>query len=187
MRRVSVLALVVVLAVAALFAAGAVGPDTAAQEDGTPAAPAGHPAIGTWVLTEEDEAPSITILHDDGTALDVASDGVLAGSWEATGPTTAELTFLGVFEEEGFGATIQIRATIEVEAAGDTFTAPYSFTLVGADGTVLDSGTGVVTATRLPVEAAETAGTPIAAVPTWVPAPPEDGPPAGEATPTAGG
>ncbi|MDP9370312.1 MAG: hypothetical protein M3Q03_18910 [Chloroflexota bacterium] len=63
--------------------------------------------------------------------------------------------------------------TIEVDATGDTFTSPYSYTLVMADGTVVESGQSAVQATRVPVEPIEAEGTPLAAVPTWTVATPE--------------
>ncbi len=66
----------------------------------------------------------------------------------------------------------------EVHATGDTFTSPYSYTLVRADGTVVESGQSTVQATRVPVELIEAEGSPPAAVPTWIVAPPKAGTPA---------
>ncbi len=160
---------------------------TGAQE-ATPGALVGHPLVGAWVVDTEAEnpanAPSVTTIGADGIAIDVTADGASAGVWEATGPRTATLTLAGVFEEEGFGGNFFIRAEIEVDAAGEAFESPYTFTVVAADGTVLETGQDTARGTRLRVPAAEAVGTPLAGFPTWTPATPEAGGPE-EATPAA--
>jgi hypothetical protein len=165
MRRFSFLA-VLALALVALAVVGR-SPGTAAQ-DGTPAAGlAGHPLVGTWIVSGPDVTPAIATFGADGIVVDVEIDTTFAGTWEVTGPQTAATTFGGFYVDSGFGASVIIRATIEVDATGDAFTADYSYTAVGADGTVLDSGTGTVTGTRMGVEPVEAAGTPLAGMPTW--------------------
>ena len=163
---------VVAVVLLGLVAAGRAGPMTA--QDATPAALAAHPLVGTWVADPDADnpanPPSVDVFTADGVALSVAAGGAAtAGAWEATGPRTATITFVGVFEEEGFGGTFVVRGEVEVDEAGEAFTAPYSFTAVAADGTVLETGQGTARGTRLPVEPAEAAGTPLAAVPTWLP------------------
>ncbi len=192
MRRVSVLVsllvvLLVGLAVTARFSSGSVAQEGtpivggAQTQDATPGATAGHPLVGTWLIDSdtEDEAssPSITVFMADGGAVDVGADGASAGTWEATGPRTATLTLVGIFEEEGFGGSFFIRAEVELDEAGETFTAPYSYTVVAADGTVLETGQATAQGTRLRVPAAEAMGTPLAGFPTWTPATPEAGTP----------
>ncbi len=66
----------------------------------------------------------------------------------------------------------------EVDATGDTFTSPYSYTLVMAGGTVVEFGQSTVRVTRVPVEPIEAEGSPPAAVPTWTVGTPEAGTPA---------
>ncbi len=66
----------------------------------------------------------------------------------------------------------------EGEATGDTFTSPYSYTLVTVGGTVVEFGQSTVRATRVPVEPIEAEGSPPAAVPTWIVSPPKAGTPA---------
>lgn len=155
---------------------------TNAQE-ATPGATAGHPLIGTWIIDSDvdtaDDPPSVTIVMSDGTAVDTTADGAAAGAWEATGPGTATLTLVGVFQEEGFGGSFYIRADVEVDAAGETFTSPYTFTVVAADGTVLETGQLTARGTRLHVPAAEAVGTPLPGMPTWTPAMPEAATPTG--------
>ena len=91
------------------------------------------------------------------------------GAWEATSARGAALTFVGLIEEEDFAGSVIIRATVEVDATGATFSGPYSYTFVASDGTVVDRGRDMVRGTRITVEPVEAEGTPAAAVPTWMP------------------
>ena len=170
-----------------VIALAAPGTGTSAQ-DATQPATAGHPLVGAWLVDSDadDEAspPSVTTLSADGTAVDAGSEGASAGTWEATGPRTATLALVGVFEEEGFAGSYFIRAEVDLDAAGDAFASPYTFTVVAADGTVLETGEVTARATRLRVPAAEAVGTPLAGFPTWTPAVPEAGAPEA-ATPAA--
>lgn len=180
MRRLSVLVVLVTGALVGALALGGSAGTTA--QDATPAATAGHPLVGTWLLDSEvdneADAPSVTAFAADGTAVDAGSDGASVGTWEATGPRTATLTLVGVFEEEGFGGSFFVRAEIEVDAAGETFATPYTFTVVAADGTVLETGEVTGRGTRLRVPAAGAVGTPLAGFPTWTPATPPAATPA---------
>ena len=169
MRRFSALVAIVVLA--GVSGLGLVTTRTAAQE-GTPTATTAHPAVGAWIVdsTADDptDKPAVAVITADGTLID--TQGV-AGTWQATGPRTAATTFV-VFPGEGeAGPGVVIRGTIEVDEAGETWTGPYSFTIVGADGTVLGSGRNTAVSKRVPVEPVEAEGTPLEAVPTWMPAP----------------
>jgi hypothetical protein len=127
----------------------------------------GHPLVGSWIVSEEGSTPSIATFTSDGTVVDVETETTAAGSWEATGDNTADATFAGFFTGEGFSVYVVIRASITVSDDGETFDAPYSFTVVGNDGTVLESGNGTVTAVRMPVEPVEAGGSPLEGMPTW--------------------
>src|SRR5688572_31181695 len=69
--------------------------------------PAGHPLVGAWLVdtdTEQaDNPPTKVIFGDDGTYLQVDTDGsVTVGSWEPTGRRTGALTALfHTMDEEG--------------------------------------------------------------------------------------
>jgi hypothetical protein len=158
MRRFSLSFSVLALGLVSLVALGS-GPRAVAQE-GTPAATAGHPVVGAWLLDPDanDPAnlPSLAIFHDDGTYLEVDADGGSGiGTWQATGPTTAAATFLyhGRDESGGFAGTVKIRATAAVDAAGNALTAEYTLEFIGPDGTSSgEMGPGTATAERIAVE-----------------------------------
>ncbi len=76
--------------------------------------------------------------------------------WEATGERTATLTLAspGVDDEGAFEGTFTIRASVEVDAAGDAFTAEYTFEVVAADGSSAgEYGPGRAAAERVVAEA----------------------------------
>jgi hypothetical protein len=190
MRRRSVPVLLAAVALLGLLAAG--GRLAASAQQATPAvspaATAGHPLVGAWVVDTSAEAagqpqeatipPDVTVFTDEGSVIDASGAGEPGvGSWEATGPRTAALTFVLPIQEEDFAGTVVIRATVEVDATGETFAGPYSYTVVAADGTVVDAGRDMARGTRIPVEPVEAGGTPLAAVPTWTPATPAPGTP----------
>ncbi len=186
MRRFSVL--VSLVAVALLALAAATRPPVMRAQDATPGVTAGHPLVGTWIIDSQvdnaTDPPSVTAFGADGIAIDTGADGASAGLWEVTGPRTATLTLAGVFEEEGFGGTFFIRADVEIDEAGETFTSPYTYTVVAADGTVVETGQAMARGTRLRIPAAEAVGTPLAGFPTWTLEMPEAGTPAAEAEAT---
>ena len=164
MRRVSMLVVVVAIVLAGLYAVGRPARGTVAQ-DGTPAAMGAHPVVGTWLLdTDADDpanAPEVVIFTGDGGYISVdAEGGTGLGVWEATGEGTAVLTLVSPFgDEEGFFGTFTIRATVEVDAAGEAFTAEYTgeFTDPAGTGTG-EYGPSLATATRI---VAEAPGTPV--------------------------
>jgi hypothetical protein len=182
MRRFSLLVSLLAVVLIGLVAAG--GRSTIAQDAATPAAMAGHPLIGTWIVTDPTGSPSVTAFTADGIMLDteVGGGGSGVGTWEATGERTAAFTLVIPIADPQFQAVIVIRGTVEIDAAGDTATVPYSITGVGSDGAVVFTDEGQVTAARLPVEPIGAVGTPLAGFPTWNPAAEdEEAPP--EATP----
>ena len=172
----------VALLAAILIGALGVGRSVAtASQQSTPAATAGHPLAGTWIVDPEVDdptnPPSFDVYMADGTAINVGSEGATAGTWEATGPRTATLTFAGLMREAGSGTAFILRANVEVDETGESFTASHSFTMVAADGTVLAAVQGGTSrGTRLHAEPAEAAG-PMSGFPTWTPAAPEAGTP----------
>ncbi|HEY7035455.1 MAG TPA: hypothetical protein VH482_29210 [Thermomicrobiales bacterium] len=100
----------------------------------------------------------------------------VAGAWQPTGRRSAAWTLV-VLIDGGNGGYVAVRSTAEIAEDGNTLAAPYSFTVVAPDGTVITSGMGNSTGRRLQIEPIEAVGTPLPGMPTWAPAPP--------ATPTA--
>jgi hypothetical protein len=172
-RRPVLIAIIAVFLIGALGIGRSVG--LASQED-TPTA--GHPLVGTWIVDPEDNdptnPPSFDSFMADGTLVNVGSDGASVGSWVATGPNTATMTFTGLVADGTNATAFIIRGSIEVDESGDQFTATHSFTLIGADGSVIMSaqgggGHGV----RLQAEAPDQAGNSLPGYLTWTPAAPE--------------
>jgi hypothetical protein len=157
MRRLSVLALLVVL----LIGLAAAGPRATAQE-ASPVAGTTHPLVGTWLVDTDTEGdtdpPALFIFFADGAYLEYdAEEGgdVAAGRWQATGDQTADVTlvFVSVSDEAGYEGMGKIRASIEVAADGESFTADYSFEFIDPSGEGSgEYGPGTATGTRLEVE-----------------------------------
>ena len=127
----------------------------------TPVETAGvHPLVGVWLLdTDADDpenAPEVVAFTSDGVYVSVDAEGAPSiGVWEATGDQTATVTIVttAADEEEGFVGTFTIRATAEVDAGGDAFTAEYTAEFVQADDTSEgEYGPGTATATRITAE-----------------------------------
>ncbi len=121
----------------------------------------GHPLVGTWLADTDQENPDNAVdvfqFTADGTYVEMDANGDSSlGAWEATGDTTATLTVVqGEADDEGtnFG-TFMIRASIEVSADGNSFTAEYTFEFIQPDGTSSgEAGPGIATGERLVVEA----------------------------------
>jgi hypothetical protein len=136
---------------------------SAAAQDATTE---GHPLVGTWYLDTNAADPAnaleMFILHADGTYVEANADGsVRLGAWEATGPTTANLTIVAYTEDEdgaNLGATT-IRLAITLNPDGNSYTAEGTIELTAPDGTLSgQAGPATGAATRLLVEAP---GTPV--------------------------
>jgi hypothetical protein len=165
-------------AVAVAAAGGAVNPDAAtvassapattepsvvetSAVESTPAAAAtqGHPLVGAWLLTDESDPDSpstfLASFSSDGIYQQADPDGTVGiGTWEATGPNTAAMTFIQQFQmgEEAV-ATATVRATIEVAPDGQTLTAEFTLEFAGVEGAPAGQyGPGTVTGTRISVE-----------------------------------
>jgi hypothetical protein len=158
MRRLATLCSVATL----LLLGGAVGgspvghafapaPESASTE--------GHPLVGAWILTvaeDPDGFPSLVAFSSDGIYQEFDHDGTAGyGAWEATGPTSAALTFvtLSPAPEGEFGGSATIRATVEVSADGQSFTAPFTIEFTGVEGIPEgEFGPGTATGTRIAIE-----------------------------------
>lgn len=120
----------------------------------TPPADGAHPFVGVWMVsTEGDDAPpELAVVTADGGFIDYTGEGELnIGVWAPTGDSTADLTLRGLIPGEG--GMFVIRVSVEVDASGESFTAPYTTEVVDADG----KGTGqygpsTATGTRLMAE-----------------------------------
>ena len=138
---------------------------TSAQ-DASPDGASVHPLVGTWVLdTNVDDpadAPEMIVVSADGGYISVDAEGATTvGVWEATGDWTANLTVSTpqLTNDGSFGGTLVLRAEVEVDPSGNTFTATYTFELVWPDGARTgEHGPGTAQGTRL---VAEPVGTPV--------------------------
>ncbi len=160
MRRISILVSFVAIA---LLAIAAVGPSAAGRtvQDATPAAAAGHPVVGSWLayadIDDPANPPLLFVFHADGIYTEVDANGDPgAGVWETTGPRTAAVTIVhGVLADEdgGPGGIATIRASFEVAADGQRFTADYTVEFAGPDGSSGgEFGPGTATGERIAVE-----------------------------------
>ena len=160
------------VAVAAVVAAALVGsivwgarPAVIAVE-ATPTTTGNHPVVGAWW-----PATAYAVFHADGTYLEVVpNSGVGVGVWRATDERSAELTYVfqDIDPEPATTApgTVTVRQLVEVDAAGDAFTAPLTVEVRIPDGTVVFSAAYTARGTRLHVEPMLPLGTPAAGTPT---------------------
>ena len=149
--------IVAVLTTLAL-AVAAISPIVVAQEDA-----AMHPLVGAWILDPTPDDPSdavnLVTFNAEGTLVSAGFEGTAMGSWEPTGERTADVTFRGltVDPQAGFIGLVTIRASGEVAADGQTFTATYTVEPPAAMMEMLgvpegQLGPGEVTAQRIDVE-----------------------------------
>jgi hypothetical protein len=120
--------------------------------------------VGNWAIDAEGQGTptDVVAFHADGTVTDVENDGsVELGGWEATGPTTANVTLRGSDNDENgqLTGTAVIRVSLEVSADGNSVTGQYTIEFRDSSGTSSgEAGPAPVTGTRLTVEAM---GTPV--------------------------
>jgi hypothetical protein len=176
MHRLSYLIAVVSLIVAAL-ALGNRQPDTIAQESGD------QPAIvGAWFVTTlldgQPPSPNMTSFYADGTVLTSnrpvyppATEGAVPearsaghGAWIANDDGTVDFTFVVlVADVDGTylgQRTLQGRLTLD--PTGDTWTAPFTATVLDPTGVVVRSSAGSAEATRIEVMPIGMSATPTA-------------------------
>ena len=174
MRRKLMLGAIVV-ALSTLIGMSSGSPGTAAQ-DATPT-PVEHPFVGTWVVdtisASENDSPEIAVVTPDGGVTGLGANRVAGGRWEAIDEHAAELTLVTVFEQGGVGRYVIVRGPHTVDETGDAWTCECTFTVVGADGTVLDSGSAPASGRRLPLQGMDMVGQALAEVPVWIPVMPE--------------
>lgn len=125
---------------------------------------ADHPLVGTWLLTDqsdpdaEEASPSVALFSSDGGYQEVAADGsVIFGVWEADGESGAIMTGYSLSPD----ISVIVRAAIEVDGSGDSFTAEYTIEPIDPSGESLgEYGPGMVEGTRIePEEMGEPEGT----------------------------
>ena len=177
MRRFGIPFSVLTLAVVGLILLGS-RPSAVAQES-TPAATAGHPIVGAWLLdvdaNDPTNPPALAIFHDDGTYLQAESDGSNGvGVWEAIGANSVALTQLLHQQDEtgDFAGTLMVRAAIDLDESGDAWTAKYTLEFIGPDGTSAgEMGPGTAIAERIAVERMGTPVRPLMAEAVGTPTP----------------
>ena len=166
------------LALLVLTAIG--GGGLAASDMDTGPAAATHPLVGTWVVdtisASENDSPEIAVVTADGGVIGQGANRVAAGRWQPLDDHAAELTLVSVSESGGVGRYVIVRGTHTVDETGDAWTCACTFTVVGADGTVLDSGSAPANGRRLPLQGEDQVGQPLAEVQAWVPLQPESTP-----------
>ena len=177
-RSFSILVALIVAGCVVALGAGAMA--TTAQ-DATPAATASHPIVGTWIVdtatATDTDSPEIGIFHGDGTMVGLGANRSAGGSWEVIDDRSVLLTLVTVSDQGGVGFYVVVRGTHVLDDTGNHWTCDdCAFTVVGADGTKLDSGMAAASATRLPVQSPHMVGSPLDEVPTWTPIQPEGTP-----------
>lgn len=113
------------------------------------------------------DSPEIAIVTPDGQVAGLGANRVAGGTWEAVDDRTAMLTLATVFDNAASAGYVVVRGPHEVDTTGDAWTCACTFTVVGADGTVLDSGDAPASARRLPLQGPDLVGTALSEVPVW--------------------
>jgi len=144
----------------------------ASAQDATPTTEV-HPFVGTWVVdtvsASENDSPEIAVVTADGVVIGQGANRAAGGRWQAIDEQTVELTLVSVYEKDGVGRYMIVRGPHTVDETGDAWTCACTFTIVGADGTVLDSGSAPASGRRLPLQGMDMVGQPLAEVQAWVP------------------
>lgn len=149
MRRIGIIVLSVVLL------CGVFGVNVGVAQDATPAAAEDHPIVGAWLLDTDIADPanpfSLDVFTSDGVYFEVdAEGGTSVGVWEATGASTASMTFWSLDPSAGM---LIVRAELEVGADGQSVTGTYTVEFIEPDGTASgEIGPGNVEGTKLAVE-----------------------------------
>lgn len=176
MRRLSILVVMIALV------GGQVVPTIAHDDAGTGDEPptGGRGFVGSWNVTiavpGEPGDPHLASFGADGTFVEAArpvqpapADAPFVaifpspghGAWGSAGEGTAVLVFTRLLSNEKgeYLGTVPARATVELSADGQRFTGPLTFEVADAAGTLIDTGRGTLSGTRIGIEPA---GTPTA-------------------------
>ena len=168
MRRLSSLAALLAVAVAAAFVLGSAQLRTGAQSASPAAADGGF--VGAWHLVTETPfgaSQSLVTFMADGTVLfsdrpvlpgdagfPVSFISAGHGAWEQTRPTSAAATWVEfVSDEQGnFLVTVTDSVELTLGTDGNSWSGPFSSTSADPTGNVLFVGGGTVEATRITVQ-----------------------------------
>ena len=143
-------------ALAALALISLVAAPAALAQD--PMTAAGHPLVGAWLVdvntADQNDPPARVIFSSDGTLIQVNPTGAAIGVWEPTGERTGALTIAGESADAaGALSTGTLRATVEVAADGQSWTAQATGEYIGPDGVSSGQiGPTAATAARVLVE-----------------------------------
>jgi len=173
MRRIVIVVSMIVTVLVCMVELGA--RQAAVAQEATPTTTIDHPVVGAWWTANDAPGPGVetayAIFHADGTYLEVDPNiGVGVGVWRSTGERSAELTY--VFQDIDpepttiAPGTVTVRQSVDVDAAGNAFTAPLTVEVRIPDGTVVFSAAYTARGTRLEVEAMFPLGTPPSGTPT---------------------
>ena len=144
------------MVVIGLLALGGLGSATVAQDDDQTATSASA-GVGAWLVTLVEgpyTLPRQMNLLADGTVLQWDGAALWTGSWEATGPSTGDITIVRYeLDDAGYVVHDTVREAFEVAADGQSLTASYTLKSSGSDGTTTgEMGPATATATRIAIE-----------------------------------
>jgi len=175
------MSLAIIVVLGGLIGAGLGFRAVSAQDDSAPSL-ADHPIVGTWVVdtisASDTDSPEIGMFLADDRAVGQGVNRAAGGRWEVIDAQTVMMTLVTVSDSGGEGSYVLVRGPHTVDASGDAWTCACTFTLVAADGTVLDSGDAPANARRLPLQGPEAVGTALEEVPVWTPVMPDAATPA---------
>jgi hypothetical protein len=79
-------------------------------------------------------------------------EGAAVGGWERLDKNTYAVTFTGFLVADAATLRIVVHATVELQAAGDSFSGPFRTEVLDLEGNFVFSFEGTVSATRQPIE-----------------------------------
>jgi hypothetical protein len=156
----------------------------ATTQEAIPAGMSTHPIVGAWRVVPDPPGPALVLIlyHADGTVLFSTPTGSPAppdaahtvtfetpayGVWESTGERSVMLsaTLIDTDEAGTFLGTLNFHGTVQIDETGDAYT--YAGVVEPADpsGTVVATFPVTTSATRIRVDRAREAGTPMAGTP----------------------
>ena len=121
--------------------------------------------VGSWAV-------EVTVVQQDAVfpaLITFTSDGIVLadkppspfettghGAWVATGPDSADYTFVALIGSESgaLSAKIKVTGSLQLDAAADTWAGPFKIQIVDADGAEVMTDEGTFAGTRIAVETA---------------------------------